>query len=54
MLVYSFYDDDKPENFFRHLQMWLEQLEFNYRATAVSAATTRNLPQSSSTAAGTR
>ncbi len=24
VFVYSFYDDDKPENFFRHLQMWLE------------------------------
>jgi len=23
-LVYSFYDDDKPENFFEYLQMWLE------------------------------
>ncbi len=23
-LVYSFYDDDKPKNFFRHLQFWLE------------------------------
>jgi len=22
--VYSFYDDDKPENFLRHLQAWLE------------------------------
>ena len=24
VFVYSFYDDDKPENFFRHLQIWLE------------------------------
>ncbi|MEK6238745.1 MAG: hypothetical protein N2C14_28865, partial [Planctomycetales bacterium] len=24
VFVYSFYDDDKPENFFRRLQMWLE------------------------------
>jgi GTPase SAR1 family protein len=24
IFVYSFYDDDKPENFFRHLQIWLE------------------------------
>ncbi|MDA1056195.1 MAG: hypothetical protein O3C40_37930, partial [Planctomycetota bacterium] len=24
VFVYSFYDDDKPENFFRHLQFWLE------------------------------
>ena len=24
VFVYSFYNDDKPENFFRHLQMWLE------------------------------
>ena len=24
VFVYSFYDDDKPENFFRNLQMWLE------------------------------
>ena len=23
-LVYSSYDDDKPENFFGHLQIWLE------------------------------
>jgi hypothetical protein len=25
IFVYSFYDDDKPENFFRHLQMWIER-----------------------------
>ncbi|MDA1055308.1 MAG: hypothetical protein O3C40_33220 [Planctomycetota bacterium] len=24
VFVYSFYDDDKPENFFRHRQIWLE------------------------------
>lgn len=24
VFVYSFYDDDKPENFFRHLQILLE------------------------------
>jgi nucleoside phosphorylase len=24
VFVYSFYKDDKPENFFRHLQIWLE------------------------------
>ncbi|HQZ66540.1 MAG TPA: TIR domain-containing protein [Planctomycetaceae bacterium] len=24
VFVYSFYDDDKPENFFRYLQIWLE------------------------------
>ncbi len=24
VFVYSFYDDDKPENFFHHLQIWLE------------------------------
>ena len=24
VFVYSFYDDDKPESFFRHLQIWLE------------------------------
>lgn len=24
VFVYSFYDDDKPEIFFRHLQIWLE------------------------------
>ncbi len=24
VFVYSFYEDDKPENFFRHLQIWLE------------------------------
>ncbi len=24
VFVYSFYEDDKPENFFRHLQIWIE------------------------------
>lgn len=24
VFVFSFYDDDKPENFFHHLQCWLE------------------------------